>query len=236
LADDDEPYGRIAEWYDAEFASSTADADWYARTLPAGRALVLGCGTGRICAALAGSREVVGLDLSPAMIAVGRRRHPGMALEVGDMRSFTRGAFSAIAIPNAAFSFLSSRADQAACLAACAAALGPGGLLVIDVPMPVAALLGTPRSPEKPAWEGGGVTRTREVRRFPVAQRLELIDRYYAAGQPPVRSVLRLRLIWPAEIEWMVEAAGMYVEQLLGDYAGRPLSESCPRLIALVRR
>ncbi len=236
MAEDDEPYARIAGWYDAEFAASTADADWHARTLPRGRTLVLGCGTGRVCRTLARDREVLGLDLSPAMVEEARARHPALRVQVGDMRAFSLGTFAGIVIPNAAFSFLATRADQARCLASCAAALEPDGLLVIDVPMPMAELLGTPRTPEKPAWQGGGVLRTREVRRYPVAQKLELVDRYYVPGQPPVRSVLHLRLIWPAELEWMVEAAGMYVERLAGDYADRPPVEGCPRLIAIVRK
>ncbi len=236
MADEDEPYAKIAHWYDEEFAAAGGDVAWYERNVPSGRVAVLGCGTGRIAAALARDREVVGLDLSPAMIAVARERWPAMRWEVGDMRAFSLGTFDAIAIPNAAFSFLPTRADQARCLACCAEALRPGGQLVVDVPMPVASLLGTARSREKPAWQGETVLRTREVRRWPVAQRLELIDRYYEAGRPPVLSVLRLRILWPAELEWMVEAAGLYVESLLGDYAGRPPQEDSPRLLAVVRR
>lgn len=46
----------------------------------------LGCGPGRIAAHLAGlGMDVSGLDLSPGMVDVARREHPGLAFEVGSM-------------------------------------------------------------------------------------------------------------------------------------------------------
>ncbi|MCE7082419.1 class I SAM-dependent methyltransferase [Streptomyces sp. ST2-7A] len=46
----------------------------------------LGCGTGRVTAHLRDlGVDVFGVDLSPGMIAVARRRHPGLRFEVGSM-------------------------------------------------------------------------------------------------------------------------------------------------------
>lgn len=46
----------------------------------------LGCGPGRVSGYLAGlGVDVRGLDLSPGMIAVARREHPGIPFEVGTM-------------------------------------------------------------------------------------------------------------------------------------------------------
>ncbi|MFJ3876161.1 class I SAM-dependent DNA methyltransferase [Streptomyces sp. NPDC090077] len=46
----------------------------------------LGCGTGRVAAYLGGRGvRVFGVDLSPAMVAVARRSHPGLRFEVGRM-------------------------------------------------------------------------------------------------------------------------------------------------------
>ena len=197
---------------------------------------MLGCGTGRVATSLRGN--VVGLDRSEPMIEHARHIHRGaVRWVVGDMRKFELGLFDRIVIPNASFSFLSSRADQAACLQSCAAALRPGGQLILDLPMPDPAWLGHAHTPERPAWEGTvegrPARRTREVRRYPVAQRLELTDRYFVDDLPLATSLLTLRWIWPAEVEWMIEAAGMYVERLLGDYADRPLHEGCPRLLVV---
>jgi ubiquinone/menaquinone biosynthesis C-methylase UbiE len=46
----------------------------------------VGCGSGRIAGYLRGlGAEVLGIDLSPAMIEVARREHPGVRFEVGSM-------------------------------------------------------------------------------------------------------------------------------------------------------
>jgi SAM-dependent methyltransferase len=68
---------RNAYYYEEDYG--------YTRFLiPPGRTVLdLGCGTGRLLAALEPSRGV-GVDLSPAMVAEGRRRHPGLELHVGD--------------------------------------------------------------------------------------------------------------------------------------------------------
>lgn len=50
------------------------------------RAAEIGCGSGRVTAALAKlGLDVFGVDLSPAMVEEARRRHPGLEFHVGDM-------------------------------------------------------------------------------------------------------------------------------------------------------
>lgn len=45
-----------------------------------------GCGSGRMTAHLCGlGVDAFGIDLSPAMVAVARREHPGLRFEVGSM-------------------------------------------------------------------------------------------------------------------------------------------------------
>src|SRR5262249_35123929 len=50
------------------------------------RVLDLGCGTGRLLAALKPSRGV-GIDLSPAMVAAARARHPQLEFLEGDVEN-----------------------------------------------------------------------------------------------------------------------------------------------------
>lgn len=53
---------------------------------PGGRVADVGCGTGRITGHLAGlGLDVFGIDLSPGMLAVARRDHPGLSFTVGSM-------------------------------------------------------------------------------------------------------------------------------------------------------
>ena len=231
-----DPYARIAAFYEAEYGRLEADAAFFSRRAQGGSLLVLGCGTGRICSLLASEQQVTGLDLSQGMIDFGLRAHPGLRLLQGDMRSFDLGRFDEIIAPNGAFSFLSTRADQQRCLSACRRALGARGALTIDLPMPTFGLWSVAYSPEETAWEGQingeEARRTRETHRYLFRQRLELLDRYYLGGTQVARSALVLRVALPGEIEWMLEASGFYVEEIVGDYSGGPLREGSPRIVA----
>lgn len=229
------PYDTIAAFYDAEHRELEADVAYFARHGGSGRLLVLGCGTGRIGRILGPSREVVGIDQSEPMLAIARANAPHATYVQGDIRDFSLGQFAEIIVPNAVFNFLATRADQHRCLSCCAEALKPGGELVLDMPMPDFRLLGTPHTPEKLAWEGrvGGeeARRTREVRRFPVQQRLEITDRYYVGDELKATAVLLLRWVLPAEVEWMLEGCGFVVESMHGNYSGSSVGEVSPRLL-----
>ena len=53
---------------------------------PASRVADVGCGPGRVAAFLAGQDiEVVGIDVSPAMLDVARKAHPGIPFEEGSL-------------------------------------------------------------------------------------------------------------------------------------------------------
>ena len=230
-----DPYAAVAAFYDAEFESASADIAWFARHAAPGPLLVLGCGTGRVCRGLAGTRAVTGLDLSAAMLARAATLPQGgeVTYVQGDMRTFDLGVFGEVVIPNAAFCFLPIRADQHACLRRVHRALPDGAPLTLDLPFPDFALLATPHTPERVAWEGrvDGVParRTREVFRDLLS--LRLVDRYFLDGAPVATSVLPLALCVPRELEWMLESAGFWVDTLAGDYAGGAVRTGGDRLI-----
>jgi SAM-dependent methyltransferase len=238
-----DPYAAIAALYDAEFDSASADAAWFARTGAGGPLLVLGCGTGRVCRLLEPLRPITGLDLSAPMLDRARARTtPGDRLTWvhGDMRTFDLapaggGRFAEILIPNAAFCFLDTRADQLACLMACARALASGAPLTLDLPAPDFALLAVPHTPERVAWEGTvdgkRARRTREVFRRALHGRLELVDRYWLDDTFVATSTLPLQLAFPRELEWLCEAAGFWVDAMYGDYAGGPLRDGGDRIL-----
>ena len=231
-----DPYARIAAFYEAEYGRLEADIAFFARHAGTGPLLVLGCGTGRVSRQLGADRVVTGLDLSGPMLDIARRKAPHSRFVEGDMRAFALGRFGEIIVPNAAFSFLVTRDDQARCLACCRAALATGGSLTLDLPMPAFQLWHEAYAPERVAWAGevDGVSarRTRETTRSVARQRLDLVDRYYLDGVKVARSQLALRVMMPGEVEWMLEAAGFYVDELLGDYSGAGIDERSPRILA----
>jgi SAM-dependent methyltransferase len=87
-------YADDAELYDIAFDWDISDeADWLAERLSAASVLEPGCGSGRMLEALAArGMEVVGLDSSPVMVELARRRL-GTAAEVleADMTTFDLG-------------------------------------------------------------------------------------------------------------------------------------------------
>jgi SAM-dependent methyltransferase len=102
----------------------------------AGRGLIgdVGCGPGHVTAFLAGQgADVIGLDLSRAMIAQARTRHPACRFEVADLHALgaAPGRFAALVLFYALIH--EDDASLAPALAACHAALVPGGLLLAAV-------------------------------------------------------------------------------------------------------
>lgn len=103
--------------------------------LPAGgRVLDLGCGIGRVAAALASRcSDILGLDISPGMIAEARRRHaaiPGLRFEVTDGHSVPEGPFALVLLVDS-MPYIHQAGLADAMIGDIAGALQPGGALAI---------------------------------------------------------------------------------------------------------
>jgi SAM-dependent methyltransferase len=147
-----------AIWHDVECGGYAADLPLWEELAErrGGPVLELGCGTGRVALHLARcGHRVIGLDRDPDLIAALRQRasdsrHNGVGRKsdapadrveplVADAREFELDEPVALALaPMQFLQLLPGAADLAACLAAVAAALEPGGLfaaaLVESVP------------------------------------------------------------------------------------------------------
>lgn len=141
------------------FLREAVDTHWYGdsrstRPLAGRRALDVGCGAGLLCEPLArmGAR-VVGVDASPENIEVARRHADGSGLLApgpageeegadvssprgsiryvsGELASLDLGTFDLVT----AMEVIEHVADKAAFVAALAASLAPGGLMVLSTP------------------------------------------------------------------------------------------------------
>jgi SAM-dependent methyltransferase len=143
---DDRTAEFYAQTYDASIPDWPGELDFYREmaenTKSSGEALLeVACGTGRVALRLAQTGvNVVGLDLSPKMLEVARRKSAefrNIHWVEGDMRSFELDRkFGLTIIPGHAFQNLNTSQDQAACLECIRQHLNPGGKLVVHLDYP----------------------------------------------------------------------------------------------------
>lgn len=105
----------------------------HARNPGARTLLDAACGTGQHLARFREHFEhCEGFDLSPAMLAVARRRLPDTPLHRGDLRTQRCGIFDVVTCLFSAVGYLTPEPELEAGIANLAAQLAPGGVLVIE--------------------------------------------------------------------------------------------------------
>lgn len=136
-------YDRHAVWYDGIYDAvghdAVAEVDTIRTLLDergvASRSLLdVACGTGRHAEAFRHHvPEVAGVDLSDAMLEVARQRLPGCELVRADFRSFDLGrTFDVVTCLFSAIGHVADEDELRQAVAAMAAHVAPGGLLVIE--------------------------------------------------------------------------------------------------------
>jgi len=222
-----------------------------------GTVLEVACGTGRVAIRLAeAAAEVIGLDLSPQMLAVARKESAGLAnmhWVEADMRSFDLGErFELAIIPGQAFHNLNTAQDQADCLGCIGRHLRPGGRLVIHLDPPDYTWLG------ELLRDKGGQFEAAEQFSHPESGRQVRASRawsYEPASQSAICQAVweevdtdgrvvnrwqtepvRLHSIFPFEMEHLLARAGFLVEAVYGDFSRRPYVDKSPEMIWVARR
>jgi len=104
----------------------------YGRTV--GRSwLDVGCGTGRHLEYLRQSYSVAGIDLSPEMLRLARRRLPGATLELADARTFRLGrTFAVISCVFGLLGHIDRERDVRRVFERISAHLTPGGVVIVE--------------------------------------------------------------------------------------------------------
>jgi glycine/sarcosine N-methyltransferase len=214
-------YARLARLYDDLFPEEPAITAFLAAGLPpAGRVLDLACGTGTYAAALARRGfAVTGLDLSADLIARGRGRAPGASLLVGDMRRFrgvAPGPYDRICCIGNSLPHLRREAEVAALLRDAAAALAPGGSLVVQT-------VNFDRGPllaGLPALRAGTVTFERSYRWR--RGRILFVATLTEPGAPPRSASVRLLPLPSGRLAALALAAGFARVELAGGFDRAP--------------
>jgi SAM-dependent methyltransferase len=241
-------YGFTAEFYDHVTPyRERGDVTFFVEMAQAagGPVLEIGCGTGRVLipTARAGS-EIVGLDLSPSMLAVCRSnlaQEPAetqvrVRLVEGDMRDFNLDRQFALAtLPLRPFQHLTSVEDQIACLTTIHRHLAPGGRLVLDLFNPSIPFLADPArldefgdEPEIIMPDGRRVLRRARITGrdyFDQVQDAELI--YYVThpdgSQERLVHSSPMRYLFRFEVEHLLARCGFEFEALIRRLRPRPV-------------
>lgn len=222
-------YGQaIAGVYDdlmTPAAGLTESAVRFLASFGAADALELGVGTGRIAVPLAAlGVRVHGIDISASMLARLRDRPGGEAVttSIGDIADIgVPRKFDLVYIVFNTLCALPDQDRQVACVRASAARLRPGGVFVTEAFVP---------DPARYAQRGGVLTRTADgqarvpvSRHDPVAQTLTGRQAFRTDGGIRVLP-LRVRYVWPAELDLMARLAGLRLAHRFGGWCGEPFT------------
>ena len=257
----DDEYTRIADLYDhVTLYRDRPDVDFYvdAAVDVGGPVLEVGSGTGRVLVPTARAGiDIVGLDLSSAMLAVCRQRlseepesvQRRVTLVHSDMRHFDLGSTFALAtIPFRPFQHLLNVDDQLACLASIHRHLRTNGRLVFDlfnpsldalVNIPIGQEAGT--EPEFVAPDGRRVTRCFKIvaaDRFSQINDIELIyDVVHPdGGKQRLVHAFRMRYLFRYEVEHLLVRAGFAVEHLYAGWDRSAFGSTYPGELIFVAR
>jgi SAM-dependent methyltransferase len=233
-----------SEWFNEDYLRLYAHrgdeearlvADFIARRLPGiahGRTLDLGCGAGRHLPYLRERQATVGLDLSPWLLGVARRRQPDAALTRGDMRElpFRDAAFTLVASLFTSFGYFRDDAENGHVLREIARVCARGGWLVLDflnAERTRRSLIPFERKRVGGEW-------VRQERRLSDSGRFVSKTITLEASGREFRE--RVRLFELADLSAMLSASGFVVTEVCGDYRGGAWTEESSRAIVLARR
>jgi SAM-dependent methyltransferase len=216
------------------------EADWIVRVLglrPGDRLLDVPCGNGRIAARLAEAGvRVTGIDRSPVMLREAKRRCRGLAappvFRAGDMRRLAEPPRYQAAINWwGSFGYFSDEENEAT-VAGLAAALQPGGRLLIDAPNRE-FVRRTSLGWHEVVWEDVHIKH--EVAWNPATERIEgeWIVRRRGRSQ---RLFSSIRLYTPAQMRRLAERAGLVGIRLFGDWMGAPYTRGSLRCVLYAER
>jgi SAM-dependent methyltransferase len=217
----------LVQFYDIE--NCWADDDRYCCELAIGKRTVLdlGCGTGRLAAALAPGREVFGVDPAVAMLATARQREGGSTVTwiEADARNVRLGRrFELIVLTGHSFQVFLTDEDQRAVCDTIATHLAPGGTFVFDSREPSREEWRkwkpsySLRSIEHPAV--GRVEAWNDVIYEPASEIATYWTFYRASDRRVWEAHARIRFAGKEAIAARIAEAGLRVDRWMGNWCG----------------
>jgi SAM-dependent methyltransferase len=251
----------IAEYYDASppVADRLQDVAFYLEAVRkfGDPVLELGCGTGRVTAAIADAgHRITGLDISGRMLEVAAKKRQAlredarerMHLSQGDMTQFDLGqSFRLVIIPFRPFQHLLDVQHQLDCLACVAKHLAPAGRLIIDFfqtdarRMHDSEFLQERLISEYPMAGGRQVVLTERVSAFHRAEQRNDVEMIYSVTHPGGRKE-RLVLAWTVryffryEVEHLLARCGFLVLDTYGNFDQSALRDDSPEMIFVAEK
>ena len=208
--------------------------------LPAGsRILDLACGQGRHAHLLAEAGfDVDGVDLSPHLLALARRRGAGRSLRYsrGDMRRLPArwtGRFDAVVNLFTSFGFFERPADDAAVIRECARVLQPGGVMIWQGGSRDGVMA---RFLASDWWRTADGTLIAQDRSFDPLTGWLTIQSTWQRKARTERREHRIRLYTASRMAELMLDAGLVVEQAWESFTTRPLTRRSTEMLLLARK
>jgi SAM-dependent methyltransferase len=223
-----------------------------------GPVLEIGCGTGRVLIPTARAGiDIVGLDLSPAMLEVCASRlraepadvQKRITLVQDDMRRFElERTFALITLPFRPFQHLLTVEDQLACLGAIRRHLADTGRLVLDVFNPSIDVLAQPldgseigNEPDFTTPDGRQVARRFRIVAHDRFEQINDVELIYYVTHPDGRTerlvhAFRMRYFFRFEVEHLLARAGFEIEHVYSDFDKSAFGSRYPGELLFVAR
>ncbi len=239
MPDDHYVNSKLAEIYDLDSGWSI-DRDFYLSLAGPQRQTILdlGCGTGLLCHAYAAkNHDVTGVDPSPAMLEVGRRKPNGNQIDW--VQSFAQTyqserLFDFITMTGHAFQVLLEDIDVLKTFSTMRKHLKRGGFVAFESRNP---LINWERDWNYDMALELPASSVHESRRFLTMENdLMSFELRYQFADETLVSASQLRFLSRKDIEERLTASDLFVDKVMGDWDGTPFDErSSQEMIFIVR-